>query len=125
MTVGERLKLLREKKQKSQEQVAMENGLNRSTYSRYETGSTEMDYETLGKIADYFEVTVDFLLGRSEKKNLTEQEDRLFSLQALKESRDLIAAGRVVDIPKERIPFMLDKLDGEISKIEEILKVQK
>ena len=35
----------------------------------YETGGHRPDYETLVKLADYFDVTTDYLLGRSEERN--------------------------------------------------------
>ena len=35
-----------------------------STISLYETGKREPDYETLKKIAEYFDVSIDYLLGR-------------------------------------------------------------
>ncbi|MGQ7886817.1 helix-turn-helix domain-containing protein [Paenibacillus sp. WC2504] len=39
-----------------------------STISGYENGTRKPDSETMEKIADYFEVSVDFLLGRSDEK---------------------------------------------------------
>lgn len=36
------------------------------SYIRYENGSAEPSLETLVKIADYFDVSVDYLLGRTE-----------------------------------------------------------
>lgn len=40
------------------------------TYRSYEAGKNQADYDTLIKLADYFGVTVDYLLGREDKKNL-------------------------------------------------------
>ncbi len=45
--------------------------MNQNTVSRYENGEREADYETLIKIADYFDVTLDYLLGRDINKNNT------------------------------------------------------
>lgn len=64
MTFGERLKLLRTRKQLSQQALSDRLGLNRSTYARYETDDNQPDYDTLQTLADFFEVTVDYLLGR-------------------------------------------------------------
>ena len=36
------------------------------SYIRYENGSSEPSFENLVKIADYFDVSVDYLLGRSD-----------------------------------------------------------
>lgn len=53
---------------KTQQEIADFLGITRPTYSRYENGEREPDYETLKKIADYFDVTTDYLLGRTEQK---------------------------------------------------------
>ncbi|MCM3291801.1 helix-turn-helix domain-containing protein [Paenibacillus sp. MER 180] len=61
----ERLKTLRRISNKNQNEVADELGINRSTYGGYESGQREPDFETLKKIAEYFKVTTDYLLGFS------------------------------------------------------------
>lgn len=63
----ERLKGLREKMGLTQEQLATELGLKKSTISRYEKGKVRPSMKTLGKIADYFGVSTDFLRGKSDK----------------------------------------------------------
>ena len=60
-----RLKELRKKKNISQLKLAIDLNLNQNTISRYENMEREADYETLIKIADYFNVSLDYLLGRS------------------------------------------------------------
>lgn len=60
-----RLKELRKKKHISQTRLAIELNLSQNTVSRYETGEHEPDLATLVLIADYFDVSVDYLLGRS------------------------------------------------------------
>ncbi len=64
-----RLKELREKNNISQVKLAIELNLNQNTISRYENGEREADYKTLIVLADYFGVTVDYLLGRTDEKN--------------------------------------------------------
>ena len=59
-----RLKELRKKRKISQLKLAMDLNMNQNTISRYENMEREADYETLIKIADYFHVTLDYLLGR-------------------------------------------------------------
>ncbi len=61
-----RLKELREKRGMSQVRLAIELGLNQNTISRYESGAREADYRTLIAIADYFDVSLDYLLGRTD-----------------------------------------------------------
>ena len=59
-----RLQELRNQSGKSQSRVALDFGVARSTVSMWETGGSEPDNVTLQKLADYFDVSVDYLLGR-------------------------------------------------------------
>ena len=62
-----RLKELRQKRGITQLKLAMDLGLNQNSVSRYETGEREADYKTLIMLADYFEVSIDYLLERTDK----------------------------------------------------------
>ncbi|KSU63671.1 hypothetical protein AS034_05335 [[Bacillus] enclensis] len=64
-----RLKNLRGKT--TQEEVAGRIGISRARYSHYENGRSEPDTETLNKLADYYDVSVDYLLGRTDDPNET------------------------------------------------------
>lgn len=66
-----RLKALREKRGISQLKLAMDLDMNQNSISRYETGAREADYKSLIKFADYFDVSIDYLLERTDnpKKN--------------------------------------------------------
>ncbi len=44
----------------------MDLNMNQNSISRYETGQREADYATLIKVADYFNVSIDFLLERTD-----------------------------------------------------------
>lgn len=57
---------LRERKHITQIRLAIDLGTNQNNISRYETGEREADYATLIKIADYFNVSIDYLLYRTE-----------------------------------------------------------
>ena len=63
-----RLKELRKKRKISQMKLALDLNMNQNTISRYENLEREADYETLVLLADYFDVSLDYLLGRSEKE---------------------------------------------------------
>lgn len=63
-----RLKELRKEKGITQLQLALELNMSQNTISRYETGERQAGYDELIRIADYFNVSIDFLLGRSDKK---------------------------------------------------------
>lgn len=61
-TITTRLRTLREKESLTQVEVAAALHIGQSTYNRYERGIREPDHETLKAIADYFHVSIDFLL---------------------------------------------------------------
>lgn len=63
-----RLKNLRKARKISQLKLALDLSMNQNTISRYENMQRQADYETLIKFADYFGVTLDYLLGRTEKQ---------------------------------------------------------
>ncbi len=60
------LKYLREKNHISQLKLGMDLSISQNSISRYETGEREADYATLILIADYFDVSIDYLLGRTD-----------------------------------------------------------
>ena len=64
-----RLKELRKKKGISQLRLATDLNTTQNTISRYETGEREPGIDELIKIADYFNVSVDYLIGRTNKKD--------------------------------------------------------
>ena len=61
-----RLKELRKSKNMTQQRLAIELNMNQNTLSRYETGERQADYQTLILIADYFNVSIDYLLERTD-----------------------------------------------------------
>jgi len=71
--LGERLALLRKEKGLTQEELAQALNITRSALSLYEIGKRDPDTETLRKIAEFFNVTVDFLLGRTDIRNPEEK----------------------------------------------------
>lgn len=66
-----RIKELRKEKNITQVRLAKCLNIAQPTLSGYETGNFQPDNETLLKIADFFGVTIDYLLGREENKNPT------------------------------------------------------
>ncbi len=67
-----RLRELRRKRGISQLKLALDLNMNQNSISRYETGSRQADYDTLLAFADYFHVSVDYLLGRNENPSVSE-----------------------------------------------------
>lgn len=65
-----RLKELRTSRKISQLKLALDLGMNQNSISRYENGIRQADYETLIKFADYFNVSLDYLLERTDNPNM-------------------------------------------------------
>jgi len=65
-----RLKQLRENRKLSQLKLALDLNMNQNTISRYESGAREADYKTLIAIADYFNVSIDYLLERTDNPKM-------------------------------------------------------
>ena len=100
--LGKRLRYLREKKKLSQLELAKKLNMPNQNISNYEREFRQPDYDTLNKLADFFGVTVDYLLGRSDHPKLSEKED--------------IDAD---DQVKELLDLLKDKPDDERKRLEE------
>ncbi|WP_367997689.1 helix-turn-helix domain-containing protein [Mitsuokella multacida] len=66
MTFAERLQSLREKHQLSKQELSSILGMARMSYFRYEKGERMPTYEVLLQIANYFDVSVDYLMCRTD-----------------------------------------------------------
>ena len=102
MLLSDRLVSLRKSNRKTQKDMADILQLERSTYGKYELGSIQPPIEMVNALADYYGVTTDYLLGKSEYPtttalleennrlrveniNLKETVDKIFSLLLRKE----------------------------------------
>ena len=84
----ERIKQLRKEKALTMKQLGVAIGVAESTISLYENGKRQPDNETLSKLADFFGVSVDYLLGRENSLSLDKQLEGIdFALYG--ETRDL------------------------------------
>lgn len=63
------LKKIRMKRKLSQKQIAEELKISQQQYSKWEGGIITHNAETLVRLADYFDVSVDYLLGRKRERN--------------------------------------------------------
>jgi len=63
-----RIRDLREDRDLTQKQIAQLLGMSQTGYSKYETGENDIPTSVLIKLADFYETTTDYLLGRSDKK---------------------------------------------------------
>ena len=84
-----RLTALRKEKKLLQADVANKIGIARATYGAYEQGNRQPDFDTLERIADYFEVSTDYLLGRTDTPALTQQDKDEAEFQAFANNPEL------------------------------------
>ena len=112
--IGDRIKQLRRENNLTQNQFASLFGLYDSTISQYENGKREPEYNTIIKIANKFNVSIDWLLGRVESKDLVIMDT--YSLP--KQLRDigveyLMLAKEMEDkdIPPEDVRKILDAIN--------------
>ena len=65
-----RLKELRLKKKKTQLNVQLETGIEQALLSKYESGKRIPPTETLIILADYYKVSMDYIMGRTDKPEI-------------------------------------------------------
>ena len=110
----------------TQQELADKLKISRSTIGMYETGAREPDYDTLEEIADFFNVDIDYLLGRSDKTTLLPESSYYLNDDARDlaqfmfenpEYKVLVDASRKVK--KEDIEFvkqMIDRMRGDVDE---------
>lgn len=74
--VKNRLRSLREEKNIIQRDLAEEFNLTRATIASYETGKSMPSIDVVLKYADYFNCSVDYILGRTDYKNFSYTKDK-------------------------------------------------
>lgn len=99
--VGERLRYARERRGFKQNRVAKFLGVHNSTLAKYESGEREADIETLKKMAEHYEVSLDWIMGR----------ERIINDQA--KNAVLEAYSRLPHDKKKLIDDMIKALDDE------------
>ncbi len=70
MTFHERLVYLRKSRNLTQKQVYESIEMSMVGYQRYEYGTREPAYQKLIALADYFDVSIDYLVGRTDKPDV-------------------------------------------------------
>jgi len=95
------LSYLRKQNNLSQWDLAEKIGISQQTISKYERGLLEPDFETLNFLADYFNVSIDYLLGRNETQNDAEQlEPEILLIQRAAKKMDPAQKNKMVKILK-------------------------
>lgn len=75
--LGQKIRDLRKQKRLSQTELGKYIGVSQTTVTAWENGRAEPSSGYLSKLADYFNVTTDYLLGRPEKQNEAQTEQDL------------------------------------------------
>lgn len=112
MLIGPRIRLLRKKKNISQEKLGIELSLSKTTISHYENESRIPSIETLIDIANYFEVDLNYILGLdnlivSNKRTIQASDEEI---EFLLEVRRLNVYNRVVSNPKKYAQIVESRL---------------
>lgn len=98
------LRDIRNRRGVSQQDVATYLGISRQAYSNYETGAREPDFETLLKLGEYFDVTVDDILTGEKPHVESDLAEYLTDLRDRPETRALLEASR--GMTKEQVEAM-------------------
>ena len=108
--LGQRLRVLRQSCGKTQSEIAGLLNISRSAYALYESGRRQLGYDSLIILADYYQISLDYLFGRTDvpelQQSFTPEERRLLSryrsmdgrgketLQALADAECFIIRGK-------------------------------
>lgn len=112
LVIGKRIKALREERHFSQEKLAAELGVSRMTINNYENEKRAPDVDFARHMADYFSVTVEFLMGRTEYRY---KRDEVISL---KRSETLF---RIMEkLPQPEVQEMVSSLIETLEKSVEL-----
>lgn len=84
--IGSRLETLRKEKKETQTDVAKLLGVQRQVISYYETGARLPNIEDLSILADHYNTTVDYLIGRTETKTVEEDIQMICNYTGLSEA---------------------------------------
>lgn len=118
MEFSTRLTSLRKERKLLQADVANKVGIARATYGAYEQGSRQPDFDTLEKLADFFGVSLDYLLGRTNISALTPQEKDEIDFQAFANDPEL-------NVFYKELPESDEEAVRKLRNIWEIIKNEK
>ncbi|QNO15808.1 helix-turn-helix transcriptional regulator [Alkalicella caledoniensis] len=106
-----RIKELRKDKKINQLKLAMDLNITQASISKYEIGAREPSLEILEKMSDYFDVSTDYIIGRSDiKKPILNKELKKEEVELLYKFRKLTSR------QKERLYGYLDSLEDDNKK---------
>lgn len=115
---GERLKKLRKEKKLTQTELGSKINVTKVSISGYESGNRSPDTDTLQRLADFFEVSTDYLLGRTDELSLHEKDEAEFQAFAndpsLQQWYKELPKNREEDLQRLRKMWEILKDSGEI-----------
>lgn len=111
--VGERLAVLRKLKKLKQSDIATYLGLTTAAYQNYENGRREANYKVLVDLADLFDVTVDYILGRSDEMPDTVNDFISSTNQLNRIEKTMLSAYMIID---DRSKMALISIMQELSE---------
>ncbi|MGE7094374.1 helix-turn-helix domain-containing protein [Lysinibacillus sp. NPDC048646] len=115
---GERLKQLRKEKNLTQAELGNKINVTKVSISGYESGNRSPDTDTLQRLADFFEVSTDYLLGRTDTPALTPQEKDEATFQAFANDPEL-------NVFYKELPESDEEAVRKLRNIWEIIKKEK
>ena len=117
-----KFKELRHSKKVSQKELSLEFNVTQTTISKWETGERTPNYETLSKIANYFQVTIDYLLAdeaeeKSTKIELLESKELseltlALMIKNLLSTKDVHTKELALEILKDIVQLSIPKLEA-------------
>ena len=108
--LGERLKQARIDRNMKQYEIAKELNITNAAYSQYESDKRQPDYDTLVQIADILDVSTDYLLGRTDKKEIKVVQ---YDDMAIHQEKDSLP------LTDDQLKFLKDLIKKEIEEDKE------
>lgn len=113
-----KIKELRLEKKLNQKKLAEIIGIAQPTLSGWETGRTQIDYENLIKLAKFFEVTLDTLLGADTTPNLPADKKLPKDLKKILDEEELALNGRLMTAEdKEKIKRIIEAAYWDVKEM--------
>lgn len=109
--IGDTLKRLRNMKNITSEELCTQIGIKSGSYRNYERNDRKPDYETLIKLADFYDVTTDYLLGKPDAKPPADPVEEFVDKVQMKEQEQIILKKWLALDEKQRrvvFDFMVD-----------------
>lgn len=113
---AERLKELRDKNKMSQVELSKILNVAKQTVSNWENGNRTPDNEMLIRIANYFDVSVDYLIGRTDCPNHS-----LLTTEYKNKNIELVINSKNSSYSQEQIQNLIDKLASMYVDVEKLI----